>query len=303
MVGCCTRDRPWSIAFGGGALTAWAADDPVISTRGLAKRYGRSAPWVIQDVSLAIPRGSRTAIVGPNGVGKSTLLRCLIGFEKPSSGDVNVLGRDPIVNRSKVLADVAYVPQGTPLYLDLNVSDHLDLMGALRKTFSKSRAIERLHRLGIPLQGKLGRLSGGQRAQVSLTLALSSEASILLLDEPTSSLDPLARREFLTYASSMVSEANMTMLVATHIIGDLSGACDRIVVLAPRRVALDSATEDARSTHSVVDVPGDEYEVVGRVPRLDGTHGTLVRVAVGGDASLEDVVLGYLDAMRLPDNS
>ncbi len=195
---------------------------------------------------------------------------------------------------------MAYVPQGTPLYHELSVRDHIDLVAAIRRTFSRRLAVDRIQHLAIPLASLVGRLSGGQRAQVALALALSSGASILLLDEPTASLDPLARREFFTYASAIAGESGLTMLVATHIVSDCVGVCDRIVVLAPQRVALDAPTAEATSTHSVLDAATDRDEVVGAVPRPRGASGVLVRVPSGGNASLEDVVLGYLDATRTP---
>lgn len=273
----------------------------VIEARGLTKRYRRDRPPALDGIDLAIPPGSFVALVGPNGAGKSTLIRCCMGFERPTTGNVTVMGIDPQADRTAALLNVGYVGQAPGLYRDLSVADHLALAAALRRGFDAVGAGRRLGDLGIAGTARTGHLSGGQQAQVALALALGTRAPVLLLDEPLASLDPLARRDFLTVVADAVRSDGTTALLASHIVGDLAGVCDRLVVLAPARVMFDDTIETARRHHAVVpraDV--GEADVVGTFGDQRGFLQSLVRSVepVPVLASLDDIVLGYLAAAR-----
>jgi len=166
----------------------------ILQATGLGKRYGDE--WALRDCSLELPAGRVAALVGPNGAGKTTLLHLAVGLLAPTSGRIEIFGSPPRRNRS-VLERVGFVAQDTPLYPSFKVGEMLTLGRRLNRRWDGQWAEDRLRGLGIPLGKRVGALSGGQRAQVALTLALAKRPNLLLLDEPVASLDPLARREFL----------------------------------------------------------------------------------------------------------
>ena len=178
-------------------------DSLAIETHGVGKRYG--SQWALQDCTLAVPRGRVTALVGPNGAGKSTLLRLLVGLAAPTTGRAQVLGRPPAQNDG-FLDSIGYLAQDVPLYRRLTAEDHLGLGAHLNRHWDAQGARARLSRLQIPLDRPVAKLSGGQRAQIGLGLALAKRPQVLLLDEPVAALDPLARREFLASLSEAVAE-------------------------------------------------------------------------------------------------
>ena len=166
----------------------------VIEASGLGKRYGGT--WALRECSLAIPAGHVAALVGPNGAGKTTLLNLAVGLAAPSAGGVTVLGGLP-AGSPEALDGIAFVAQDTPVYRNLSVADMLHLTRSLNRRFDQSYARARLNELGIPLKRKAGRLSGGQQAQLALTLALARRPRLLVLDEPVAMLDPVARHDFM----------------------------------------------------------------------------------------------------------
>jgi len=266
----------------------------------LTKRYRRDRRPALDGIDLSIRAGSVTALVGPNGAGKSTLMRCFMGFERPTRGFVAVTGVDPQRNRAGALARIGYVGQEGGLYRDLTADDHLDLAVALRRDFDKSGSRAALDLLGVPRRIRTGELSGGQRAQVALALALGTRAPILLLDEPIARLDPLARRDFLAVVGEAAREKGTTILLASHIIGDLDSVCDSLVVLAPARVMLHASIAEAARAHALV--PATETVPPGElVATFSGPGGrlvSLVRRPASGETSLDEIVLGYLAAAR-----
>jgi ABC-2 type transport system ATP-binding protein len=277
--------------------------DPALTTDGLSKRYRSGAPLALDDVNLTVPTGSITAVVGPNGAGKSTLIRTWMGFERPTAGRVTVAGVDPWRRRPEAVARIGYVPQAASLYRDLTVADHLALAVTLRRGFERSVAIERLRSLGIGPSKRASELSGGQQAQLGLAIALATRAPVLLLDEPLASLDPLARREFLSVLVAAVRADGHTAFLSSHIVTDVEEACERLVVLSAGRVLLDADVAQARADHRIV-ASGAGSPIAGEVATFAGPAAsrlTLVRTAdpsVGRVASLEEIVLGYLSSAR-----
>lgn len=266
----------------------------------LTKRYRPGRPLALDSIDLRVPPGSVVALVGPNGAGKSTLIRCFLGFERPNSGRVLVTGIDPRRDRVAALGRVGYVGQQPGLYRDLSADEHLELAETLRRgEFDRAGATERLDGLGITRSVVAGQLSGGQQAQVALTIALGTQAPVLLLDEPLASLDPLARRDFLAIVRG-VAAAGTTVLFASHLVGDLEVVCDRLVVLAPARVMLDTTIAAARTSHSIVPLADvASRDLVGAFDDHVGRPQALVRSTSGdGSISLDDIVLGYLAAAR-----
>jgi ABC-2 type transport system ATP-binding protein len=269
-----------------------------LRARALTKRYRRGRRPALDRVDLDVAPGSITALVGPNGAGKSTLIRCFLGFERPTGGFVTVAGIDPVRDRAGALACIGYVGQEPGLYRQLTADEHLALASNLRAGFDRLGAAARLDDLGIPRDAPVSELSGGQQAQVSLSLALGTLAPVLLMDEPVARLDPLARRAFLSTVRAAVREEARTVLMSSHIVGDLVGFCDRLVVLAPAAVTFHGTIEEATGGHAVIpaaEAAGTD-SVVATFSDLTGRRVALVRRDGTGDASLDDVVLGYLAA-------
>ena len=166
----------------------------VIAASGLGKKYRRT--WALRDCTLAIPEGHVVGLVGPNGAGKTTLLRLATGMLMPTRGTISVLGELPAAGPAQ-LARVGFVAQDTAVYARLTVADHLRLGAWLNPGWDDNLAHQRIGQLALDPKQRAGSLSGGQRAQLALTLAMAKRPELLILDEPVASLDPLARREFL----------------------------------------------------------------------------------------------------------
>jgi ABC-2 type transport system ATP-binding protein len=272
----------------------------MIRTWELTKRYRRRE--ALKAISLEIPDGGVTALVGPNGAGKSTLLKLCIGFERPTSGRLEVNGVDPVRERARSIASIGYVPQTASLYRDLSVADHLRLASAIRPGFDAAHARERLRPLGIPVSARVGELSGGEQSQVCLAIALGTRAPLLLLDEPLANLDPLARRDFLRVARLAANDGT-TVVLSSHALSEIEETADRLLVLGEGRVLYDDTVEHSIATHRVID-PGadlDGVHVVASFPgRADQVHilGRTTSAGVGRAPTLEEVVLGYLAEAR-----
>jgi ABC-2 type transport system ATP-binding protein len=269
-----------------------------LRAQGLTKRYGHGRRPALDRIDLDITMGGITALVGPNGAGKSTLIRCFMGFERPTRGFVTVDGIDPARDRPRALARIGYMGQETGLYRHLTGDEHLELAAGLRTGFDRAGAADHLDAIGVPRQVRTAELSGGQQAQIALAMALGTRAPVLLLDEPVARLDPLARRDLLTTLRDGVRKAGSTVLLASHIIGDLEGVCDEVIVLAPAAVMFHGSLEVARTGHAIVPATDEvaPADLVASFTGLTGRRVSLVRRPGTGEASLDDVVLGYLAA-------
>ncbi len=196
-------------------------------------------------------------LVGPNGAGKTTLLQLAVGLLSPSAGSISVLGQKP-ASSAEQLGQIGFVAQDTPVYAGLSIDDHLQMGAALNSTWDAQVAERRIHDLGLDPNQRAGRLSGGQRAQLALTLAIAKRPSLLLLDEPVASLDPLARREFLAILMEVVAEHHISVILSSHLVADLERVCDYLVVLAASRVQVNGDIDELLSTHHrLVGTPRD----------------------------------------------
>ena len=282
------------------------SETAAIRTDALGKRYGST--WALHDCTLEIPAGSVTALVGPNGAGKTTLLQLAIGLGTPTSGDVQVLGASPRRDAAAVLPRVGFVAQDHPLHRGFTVAEMFKLGRSLNPTWDEESAEARVERLGIPLGRKVGRLSGGQQAQVALTLALAKRPEVLILDEPVASLDPLARREFLNTVMEAVADSGITVVLSSHIVADLERICDHIVILSHARVLLASSIEAALASHRLLTGPRADPAAIAQVQNVIRESHTerqtslLVRSSAHvydarwevHEVDLEEVVLAYL---------
>ncbi|MGC1185567.1 MAG: ABC transporter ATP-binding protein [Candidatus Dormiibacterota bacterium] len=217
-----------------------------IETTGLGKRYGRR--WALSDCTLAIPTGRVVGLVGPNGAGKTTLLSLAAGLLSPTSGSVTVLGDPPAATGAQI-SRIGFVAQDTPLYSSLRVVDHLRLGAHLNPSWDSDLAHGRIEQLDLDPGQRAGSLSGGQRAQLALTLAIAKRPQLLILDEPVASLDPLARREFLQGLMEMVAGSQVSVVLSSHLVADLERVCDYLIVLAASRVQVEGEIEKLLGSH------------------------------------------------------
>ncbi|MGW4465740.1 ABC transporter ATP-binding protein [Micromonospora sp. NPDC004704] len=219
---------------------------PVIETNGLGKRYGRRQ--ALSDCTLSIPPGRVVGLVGPNGAGKSTLLQLACGLLAPTSGTIEVLGARPASGPAQV-ARVGFVAQDTPTYAGLSIADHLRLGARLNPGWDNALATGRIRQLGLDPGQKAGKLSGGQRAQLALTLAIAKRPELLILDEPVASLDPLARREFMRTLMEFTAEHEASVVLSSHLVADLERVCDYLIVLAASKVQVAGEVDELLATH------------------------------------------------------
>jgi len=263
------------------------ATTPVIETGGLGKRYGRTT--ALADCTLHVPAGRIVGLVGPNGAGKSTLLGLTCGVIAPTTGSIEVLGNRPGGSAAQ-LAKVGFVAQDAPVYRTLSVGDHLRLGARLNPRWDQPLAERRVKRLGLDPAQKAGGLSGGQRAQLALTIAAAKRAELLILDEPVAALDPLARHAFLRDLLDFVAELGVSVVLSSHLLGDLEQVCDHLIVLAAGRVQLAGDVDDLLAVH---------HRVAGALPTgAERIHEDVVRsdaVLPGAQPiGLEDLGMAYM---------
>jgi ABC-2 type transport system ATP-binding protein len=237
-----------------------------LETVGAGKRYG--SQWALRDCTLRIPSGSVAALLGPNGAGKTTLLHLAVGLTDPDAGEVRTLGHPPRREPESVLPRLGFVGQDHPLYRGFTLAETLRAGRELNPSWDEDVALERVESLRLPLDRKIGKLSGGQQAQVALTLALAKKPELLVLDEPVASLDPRARREFFQSVLEAVAETGMTVLLSSHIVSDLENVCDYLVVLSAACVRLAGPIEEIVAAHRVLTGPRSDAATVARLHQV-----------------------------------
>jgi ABC-2 type transport system ATP-binding protein len=226
---------------------------PALRADRLGRRYGQL--WGLRDCTLEVPAGVIAGLVGPNGAGKTTLLEMIIGLLEPTEGQVSVFGVTSRARTAARLAQVGYVAQDHPLYRDFSVGDMVHFGRAMNPRWDQQLAQERMGALDIPLKRKIKALSGGQRAQVSLTMALAKRAPLLVLDEPVSSLDPVARLEFMRELMAAAVGTGLTVIISSHVVAELERLCDWLIVLNGGRVQVAGPADDLLAAHRLLTVP------------------------------------------------
>ncbi len=277
----------------------------VIETSGLGKRYRRK--WALTDCTLSIPAGHVVGLVGPNGAGKSTLLNLAVGLLAPTAGTIEVLGGIPAAGPAQ-LARVGFLSQDAPLYAGFSVADHLKLGARLNPLWDADLARDRVDRLDLDPGQKAGTMSGGQRAQLALTLAVAKRPELLILDEPVASLDPLARREFLQDLMEAVAEHELSVVLSSHLVADLERVCDYLIVLIGSQVRVAGPVDELLAAHHLLTGPRRDPDTLpDSVQVISASHTdvqtTLLVRAAGkildpawtvSEVGLEDLVLGYM---------
>ena len=276
-----------------------------LSTNGLGKRYGQK--WALRDCTFEIPEGRVCGLVGANGAGKTTLLRMLVGLSAATQGSAEVAGCAPR-DAADFLEQIGYLAQDIPLYRRWSAEEHVRMGAHLNRRWDAELVRDRLRSLRIPLDQRVGTMSGGQRAQVALALALAKHPRVLLLDEPVAALDPLARRDFLSTLSEAVADGGLTVILSSHLVADLERVCDYLVVLADSRCVLASDLEDVLASHRLLTGPRRDLTALERehtVLRIERTQRQMTLwVRLNGplhdpnwdvtELNLEEIMLAYL---------
>jgi ABC-2 type transport system ATP-binding protein len=283
-----------------------ASSNPAaIETRGLCKRYRRVT--ALSDATINVPEGRISALIGPNGAGKTTLLRLLAGLARPTAGDIGVLGSRPSQDPA-FLASIGFLAQEIPLYRRFTAEDHIGLGAHLNPRWDGASVRRRLEGLSIPLNQRVGTLSGGQRAQLALALTLAKLPRLLLLDEPVAALDPLARRQFLAHLAEAVAAGGLTVVLSSHLVADLERTCDHLILLAASRVQLCGDIDALLAEHQVLVGPAKDTTAIERdhtlvqavrTPRqttllIRGDRPVIDPAFEASDVGLEELVLGYM---------
>lgn len=276
-----------------------------METIDLGKRY--RGTWALRNCSLEIPAGRIAALIGPNGAGKTTLLNLAVGLLKPTVGEVRVFGDAP-ADDPAALSRIGFVAQDRPLYRGFTVAEMLRFGAKLNPRWDDKMARARLGRLNIPLGQRVSKLSGGQQSQVALVLALAKRPEMIVLDEPVAALDPLARREFLQVLMDATVEAGMTVLLSSHLVGELERVCDYLVILNAAKVQFAGDLETFAEGHRLLVGQRADSEEIARVHHvIHSTHtdrqtSLLVRLNGQGydprwdvrDPGFEEIVLAYM---------
>jgi ABC-2 type transport system ATP-binding protein len=280
-----------------------------IETHDLSKRYGRVT--ALSECTVTVPEGGVCALVGPNGAGKTTLLRLLAGLSRPTGGTACVLDGAPRQDPG-FLAEIGFLAQEIPLYRRFTAEDHIQIGAHMNPRWDASLVRTRLAELRIPLDQRVGTLSGGQRAQVALALTLAKRPRLLLLDEPVAALDPLARRHFLATLTAAVADAagGLTVVLSSHLVIDLERVCDHLILLAASRVQLCGDIDTLLAQHKVLVGPRKDTAPIERTHEVVQTVTTArqstLLVRLNGpvidpayqteDVTFEELVLAYMGA-------
>jgi ABC-2 type transport system ATP-binding protein len=218
----------------------------IIQTRGLTKRFGKNV--VLGGVDLDIAPGTVTALLGRNGVGKSTLLKILVGFHVPDAGMSRVMGHDPVKKGPEIRKHVGYVPERLELPTWMTVEDHFRFLKPFYPTWNPAEVARLCEKLGLDLKAKINTLSKGFRTKHALASALAFQPEVLLLDEPFSGLDPVVRGEVMTTVLAHLKDEGRTVVLVSHSISDVERVADTVVFLEEGRVRRIGDLEDVQRT-------------------------------------------------------
>jgi ABC-2 type transport system ATP-binding protein len=285
---------------------------PALRAEGLGKRYGHV--WGLRDATFTIPAGSVVGLAGPNGAGKTTLLALTVGLLAPTEGHVEVFGEPSRAHTAGTLARVSYLAQDHPMYGSFTVADMLQLGASMNPAWDQPLADKRMDALGIPLKRRIKALSGGQQAQVALTMALAKRAPLMVLDEPVASLDPIARLDFMRDIMAAAADKALTVIIASHVISELERLCDWLLVLTEGRLQLAGPIDGLLARHRLLTVPRQtaDADLPGTVITRDDSdrHSTVLVAAdpppqnpqwLVDPVGFDQLVLAYLRRRPAPD--
>jgi ABC-2 type transport system ATP-binding protein len=277
-----------------------------VQVQEVSRRFRRRA--ALRSVTATFPLGSVTALVGSNGAGKTTLLNLVVGLLTPTTGTISLFGH-MAPGSLEALAKVAYVAQDGPVSTSRSVGDAVRIARAFNSSFDYGTAVLRLQRLGIDLRQRVSKLSGGQRSQLAITLALARAPELLVLDEPLSSLDPIARRDLLGELMGYCADIGMTIIFSSHVIVELEKIASHLVLIKDGEAVVAGQIDDLLQRHrnfvgtsaEAVLAHGEYGTVISqshpltlasRVIRFDDVP---VSNAMLTPATLEDLAYAYLE--------
>lgn len=277
-----------------------------IEAQDLGKRYGRR--WALRNCDLQLPSGKVSALVGLNGAGKTTLLHLAMGLLKADEGTIQVQGKTPSSTEMRVLEHVGFVAQDHPLYHHLAVHELLTLGRKLNASWDKAYALALLERLSIEPKRAVGKLSGGQQAQVALIMAIAKRPALLILDEPFANVDPLARQEFIKVVMEAVENDGISVVLSSNQISDIDVTCDYLVLLSASQVQMADEIEQIVAEHKLLTGPHERADQIMRRHHVikasqSGRQSNILIRADGAidnqhwqtqDVSLEEIILAYL---------
>ncbi|MEU7335695.1 ABC transporter ATP-binding protein [Streptomyces sp. NPDC007074] len=304
-------------------LSATQLEVPALEAKGLGRRYRRG--WALRDCSFRLPAGRICGLVGPNGAGKTTLMAIAANLLQPTDGTLKVFGAAP--ESVETRRRTAFLAQEKPLFRRFTVAETLCMGRELNPSWDQ-RAAEDIVRAGnVPMNAKIGTLSGGQRTRVAFALAFGKRPELLMLDEPMSDLDPLVRHELMNTLMAEAAQHGTTVLMSSHMLSELESVCDFLLVMSTGGLRLAGDVNELRSAHvllhsspsspsspsSAVDSRRDSQGLPagltahtlverriggGQVTALIRPHGPVTGQWQVDTPSLEELLLSYL---RCPD--
>ena len=287
-------------------MTDTLVDSSPLRVVEVGQRYGRK--WALRGCSFELRPGAVTALVGPNGAGKSTLMAAAAGLLRPTQGRIEVQGE--VVTASPSHPDLGYLAQDKPLYRQYRVREMLEIGRHLNARWDAAHADALVDAANLDRDQRVGTLSGGQRTRLALALVLARRPRVLLLDEPLADLDPLARLEVQQTLMTEVVDTGMTVLMSSHILGEIAELCEDLLVMVGGSITLSGVIDTVLAQHRVLVGPGTgpdgldflpEGSVV-EVQRAARQTTVLVDRPVGplpigwssSDPTLEEIVVAYL---------
>jgi ABC-type multidrug transport system ATPase subunit len=220
---------------------------PVIEVIGLSRRFGDTL--AVDNVSLSVPRGVVYGLVGENGAGKTTLIKHLLGLLKAQAGSARVFGLDPVADPPGVLGRLGYLSEQRDLPSWMRVDELMRYTAAFYPKWDALFAEQLRRQFGLPLEAKIKNLSRGQTARAGLLAALGHRPDLLVLDEPSSGLDPMARRDILEAIIRTVAEEGRTVFFSSHLLDEVERVCDHVAMMAHGRITLCGPLEDIKANH------------------------------------------------------
>ncbi|MBN2022898.1 MAG: ABC transporter ATP-binding protein [Pirellulales bacterium] len=240
--------------------------EAVIQTQDLSRHFGDVT--ALDNVTLTVPRGSVFGLVGVNGAGKTTLIRHVLGLLKAQAGSIRVFGLDPVAEPVRVLARIGYLAEENDLPDWMRVGELLRYTRAFYPTWDESYAEALRRTFELDLNAKVRHLSKGQRARTGLLLALAHCPEVLVLDEPSSGLDPIVRRDILAAIIRTISDEGRTVLFSSHLLDEVERVSDHVAMIHDGRIVLCDRTEAIKDSHREATIRFDEPR--GEPPSIPG---------------------------------
>jgi len=247
-----------------------ATEESIIKIQGLTREFGKQK--ALDNVDLQVKKGQVFGIVGENGAGKTTLIKHLLGLYKAEQGKVSVFGFDPVKNPAEVLGKIGYLSEQPDLPGWMTISQYMNYMSAFYPSWDKNLANNLIHVTSIDPDKKIKSLSKGQQARIGLCAAQAHRPELLLLDEPSSGLDPLVRKEILSAAIRTVIDDGRSVVFSSHYLDEVERICDHLIMFRGGRVVLSASMSEVLNNHQMITISSAELNRVGqdKIERLPG---------------------------------